>query len=413
MSGRRGYMNSIDNRESPAGFPVRIAQFALAAVAGAALAVAMQYLPGKSSRGKSSPPSRLIEPEAPATPLALKPSQTAEARPAPSRSDQESRGDSRTDSKSESATDSHRTTSESIRHEVGPAKFPGITEPAPGKLARLPFATSQPIAFVDVKVGDRVKKGWQVFSHWESPERLQAVKNELQRTKKQREIAQMRATAADQALARLEKLQGTVAPQELQDATSLAAIRHAEMEAADLLVSEVENRFVAMDFEFKQAFVTSPIDGIVAVADVAPGERRQLGDGFRGVIVLDPSVLQCRCLLTPEQAGVLERMMSSESPKPDDGARPIAVVEADGREWAAHVSSIGVLADTATGLIPVTLEVPNDDEKLRCGIRVEVRFAKPLVRQSLDNDPSKKQNSESTPAESPRSSSVEPESTQP
>jgi biotin carboxyl carrier protein len=52
----------------------------------------------------------------------------------------------------------------------------GITEPAPGRFAKLPLATSQPVAFVDVKPGDRVKKGWQVFSHWESPERLQVVK---------------------------------------------------------------------------------------------------------------------------------------------------------------------------------------------------------------------------------------------
>lgn len=247
----------------------------------------------------------------------------------------------------------------------------GVTEPAPGRFAKLPLATSQPVAFVDVKPGDRVKKGWQVFSHWESPERLQAMKNELEKSKKLLQIAKSRAESANQSLERLTKLQSSVSAQESQDGKTNASIRQSEVEAAELAVMEAENRFIAMDFEFKQAFVTSPIDGIVATVDVFQGERRQVGGGFRGVIVLDPRVLACRCLLTAEQ--VYELRSVTQSPTQNLTAK----VQLDGKEWAAKVTSCGVLAESSTGLIPVLLEVQNPDETLLCGVRFHVQLDVP------------------------------------
>lgn len=248
--------------------------------------------------------------------------------------------------------------------------FVGVTEPAPGHFARLPLATNQPVAFVDVKAGDRVQKGWQVFSHWESPERLQAMKNELERVRKQRDIAKTRAVAADAVVTRLEKLAGSVTPQELQDATTKASISRSELEAAEASVQEVENRFTAMDFEFKQAFVTSPIEGVVVAVDVVQGERRQVTESFRGVTVLDPRLLQCRVLVTPDQATALQQL-------PADSLH--VSIRTSGRTWPATVVHIGLLAEKSSGLIPILLEVENADESLRCGIRVDVDFSQPLV----------------------------------
>lgn len=245
-----------------------------------------------------------------------------------------------------------------------PLVVAGITEPAPGRFARLPLATSQAVAFVDVKPGDRIKKGWQVFSHWESPDRLQAARIEADKTKRALEIAKARAAGAEQTLERLTKLRGTTSAQEVQDAKMAVDVRRQELQSAELAVSEAESRFAAMDFEFKQAFVTSPIDGVVASVDVVLGERRQIGGAFRGVTVLDARVLQCRCMLTHEQASLL-----TQAP----GVRQ-AIVESDRQEWPATVTSIGSLADASSGLIPVLLEVQNPDESLRCGIRVSVRF---------------------------------------
>jgi multidrug efflux pump subunit AcrA (membrane-fusion protein) len=269
-------------------------------------------------------------------------------------------------------------------------QVPGLLEPAPGRFAKLPLATFQAVAFVDVQPGERVKKGWQVFSHWESPDRLQAAKTELAKTKKLLEVAKLQAAAAEKTVARLRKLTGAITSQEMQDAETAAEIRKQEFEGLQLAVSESESRFAALEFEFKQAFVTSPIDGIVAAVDVAVGERRQAGGPFRGVTILDPSVLHCRCLLDQEQVGRLQQLTAPSSTSPStqvsaeqdsttDAAETAptihAVVESEGRQWPATVTFIGLLTDASSGLTPVILEVPNPDAVLRSGTRVNVVLA--------------------------------------
>jgi multidrug efflux pump subunit AcrA (membrane-fusion protein) len=258
--------------------------------------------------------------------------------------------------------------SPSLANLTWPLVLTGITEPGYGRFAKLPLATNQPVAFVDVKPGDTVEKGWQVFSHWESPDRLQAIKNDVERTKKQRKIAQTRLAAAEQSLARLEKLTGKVTPQELQDAQTLVAIRRGESEAAELSVQEADNRFTALDFEFKQAFVTSPIDGIVVSVNVVQGERRQASESFRGVTILDPTVLNCRCLVTPRHAQWLRQ--------PRETA-PLMTIFDQEQSWPAKLVHVGVMAEGATGLVPVIFEVPNPDRNLLCGIPVQVRLELP------------------------------------
>jgi biotin carboxyl carrier protein len=260
-------------------------------------------------------------------------------------------------------------------------RISGLTEPAPGKYAKLPLATSQAVAFVDVKLGDRVKKGWQCFSHWESPERLQAVKADLEKTKKLLEVSRTRATAATQTVERLKKLrQGMLSAQELQDAETNAAVRQGELEVAQLAVHQSESQFTAMEFEFNQAFVTSPIDGVVIAVDVIPGERRQLSGPFRGVTVMDARVLHCRCVLNQQQLTILQRFIqktplaSADSSNTSEHLKKAldASVESDDRMWEATVKWIGLQADPGNGLIPVILEVQNPTEDLRSGIHVDV-----------------------------------------
>jgi multidrug efflux pump subunit AcrA (membrane-fusion protein) len=244
----------------------------------------------------------------------------------------------------------------------------GITEPSPDRYARVPLATSQAVAFIDVKVGEKVKKGYQLFSHWESPDRLQAFKIDVQKTKKLLELAETRLKSAEQNLARVEKLQDTASAQEKEDAETAASIRRQELEAAKLAVAEAERRFAATDFEFKQAFVTSPIDGVVAAIDLTPGERRQVGNAFRGVTVLDASVLHCRTLMSNEQIDTLNRWQSAQSTAADAGP----YVEHAGKRIPLKVVSIGLIADPATGLVPVTFEIQNPDVSLRVGVRLDV-----------------------------------------
>jgi multidrug efflux pump subunit AcrA (membrane-fusion protein) len=160
-------------------------------------------------------------------------------------------------------------------------------------------------------------------------------------------------------------------------------------------------RYAAAEFEFSQAFVTSPIDGIVASVAVVPGERRQLSTTFRGVTVLDPRLLQCRCLLSPVQAQKLDRLAlqhrSAWTAKATaigvaatGGSGPLsaaavaafdrllegltATVENGEQTWPATILHVGIRVDEQTNRVPVLLEVENPEERLRCGIGVEVCF---------------------------------------
>jgi multidrug efflux pump subunit AcrA (membrane-fusion protein) len=247
-------------------------------------------------------------------------------------------------------------------------RVPGLIEPTPARFAKVPLATSQAVAFIDVQVGDQVKKGFQLFSHWESPDRLQAMKLDVQKTKKLLEVAETRLKSAEQNLARVAKLDRTASAQEREDAETAAAIRRQELEAARLAVAESERMFAHTDFEFKQAFVTSPIDGLVAAVDVTLGERRQVGNAFRGVTILDSSVVNCRTLLNASQIETVRRIQNTESALPEAGPR----VEYAGRQIPAKVVTISAIADAKTGLVPVTFEVQNQDEILRVGVRVDV-----------------------------------------
>ncbi|MBI1934640.1 efflux RND transporter periplasmic adaptor subunit [Candidatus Peregrinibacteria bacterium] len=236
-------------------------------------------------------------------------------------------------------------------------RIPGVTEATPGRLAKITLATNQAIASVDVNVGDRVKKGWQVFSHFASPEGLEAMKKEILRTEHALTAATERSDAAHHTLARLRRAQSAVSAQELEDAHALASVRAAELAAANVARDMAVLRFAEADFHFQQAFVQSPIDGTVVEVSVTPGERRQIGGPFRGVVVLDQRTLSVRCPVTPAQQKILQCMSGG------DLTALHATVDVDGTTYPATVRSFGLL------------ELLNPREEIPCGIPVRVTFS--------------------------------------
>lgn len=250
-----------------------------------------------------------------------------------------------------------------------PLTMSGTTEAAPGRLARISLSTNQAVAFVDVKVGDYVKKGHQVFSHWESPEGLDATKTEITRAKHTLTAAAARSAVALQNLTRLLWIRDVIATQELEDAHALATVRAAELAAAKAALEIAELRSAEAEFHFQQAFVTSPIDGTVVEVSVTQGERRQIGGPFRGVTVLDTRVLSVRCTVTPAQLLILQRTSGKRAENMH------ATVDVGGKTYPATVKTIGLRADDGTGNTPVILEVQNADAELRCGIPVTVLFS--------------------------------------
>lgn len=247
----------------------------------------------------------------------------------------------------------------------------GITKAAPGRLAKISLATSQAVAFVDVKLGDRVKKGWQVFSHWESPEGLEATKKDIDRAQTILAASTARAEGASAHLARVQQAwqSRAVSAQELEEAETLARVRAAEVSAAHALLETAKLRFAEADFHFQQAFVTSPIDGAVVEVSVTPGERRQIGGPFRGVVVLDQRVLSVRCSVDPRKLQILRHMSGG------DVTALHATVNVGGKTYSATMKAVGLRADERTQLLPLILEVQNPTEELPCDIPVNVTFS--------------------------------------
>src|SRR5262249_30089738 len=112
--------------------------------------------------------------------------------------------------------------------------------------------------------------------------------------------------------------------------------------------------------------VTAGVDGVVASLSVTPGTVSEVGTSVWGEII-DPSVVDVRCDLTPPQADRVREGQPAE----------VFLEGQAGTAWKARVEVIGVAADRATGLVPVLLRLENSDRPPRCYVEVKVRFTEP------------------------------------
>lgn len=239
-----------------------------------------------------------------------------------------------------------------------------VTENAPGYLAKLPLATAEPVAFIDVQPGDRVEKGWQVFSHWESPERLQVIKVRLDRAKQLQAIAADQLEVAKRNAQRAHRLRKQLSGTEVDEIINTLRVRKKELAAATLRVSEAENRFEAENYEFKQSFVTSPIAGYVESVDIALGERRQVGGPFRGVTIVNVDKVYARGWLTFSDVDLFANTLKQNQ----------CAALSDGVRFKASVVMVGRIADSTTNQLPIVVEIENPEQKLRIGQVVKLEW---------------------------------------
>ena len=104
-----------------------------------------------------------------------------------------------------------------------------------------------------------------------------------------------------------------------------------------------------------------PIDGVVTSLDVVPGTMSRPGTTVWGEI-LDLSVIDVRCDVTPDQADQITQGQDAE-------------VTHKGRTevMKGQVANVGIAADRVTGKIPVLVRLKNPDTRLRCCIDVKER----------------------------------------
>jgi len=295
--------------------------------------------------------------------------------------------------------------------EGGPLVVAGKTQPAPGKAAKIAPAVLHPVEEVLVTVGAQVKKN-QVLVKIDEDEQaadtrarraavveLEAALLRLKAEPRQHDIEEAEASldtyrvAADATRELRERLEpswkkGSISEQHYRDAKADAARAAADFKAADARLNRLKKRpyehevaelkarvegakeaVKSAEAELEHYTVSAPIDGVVTSLDVVPGTVSRPGTTVWGEI-LDLSVIDVRCDVTPDQADQITQGQDAE-------------VTREGRTEAlkGQVAVVGIAADRATGKIPVLVRLKNPDNRLRCYIDVKVRFATPAVKE--------------------------------
>jgi HlyD family secretion protein len=287
-----------------------------------------------------------------------------------------------------------------------PDVFPGKTQPAPGRSARIAPAVLHPVVEVLVKPGDRVKKEQRLVElDADEPKAdlaskkaaLEAARASLARLRaepREEEIREAEAMlkVADVVLREarryLERIrpgweQGIVPEQRYHEARANLARGEAEHRAATARLAKLNRRAFAqevaeltakvaeaqanvksMEAELEHYTVVAPIDGIVSWLDVNLGTVARPGTTVWGEI-LDLSEIDVRCEVPPDVAGRLSPGETAE----------VLVRDERGTRLTGKIAVVGIAADPASrGGIPVLVRLPNRDGRLRCYVEVRVRL---------------------------------------
>jgi RND family efflux transporter MFP subunit len=207
--------------------------------------------------------------------------------------------------------------------------------------------------------GDRVKKGQPLvkLDDDEPQADVRAKKAILENARTTHEEAK-------EVWSRLTKASsegGVVSGQQLLEKRTLVIKTEREERAAKAALE-------AAQAELEHYTVAAPIDGVIAWLDVHPGMVSRPGTTVWGEI-LNLAEVDVRCEVTPEQADGL-------------AVGQVAEIRMDKRQevfGTGRVVFVGILADKATGLVPVLVRVANPKERLRCEIAVQVRFCSSLA----------------------------------
>jgi HlyD family secretion protein len=280
----------------------------------------------------------------------------------------------------------------------------GKTQPAPGKAAKIAPTVLHPVEQVLVTVGDRVKKDQPLVKIDEDEPaadmrarkaavvELEASLARLKAEPRQHDIDEaaaaletyrVAAKANEQLFERLQPAweKGAISEQRYHDARADRDRTQADARAAEARLKRLQKRpyeqevaeltarvvgakeaLRSAEAELEHYTVTSPIDGIVASLDVVPGTVSRPGTTVWGEI-LDLSVIDVRCDVTPDQADQITQGQDAEVTR-----------EGKSDVLKGQVVNVGIAADRQTGKIPVLVRVKNPETRLRCYIDVKVRF---------------------------------------
>jgi RND family efflux transporter MFP subunit len=227
----------------------------------------------------------------------------------------------------------------------------GRTESAPGRKGMIAPVPLHPVVEVLVNPGDRVNKG-QALVKLDDDE----ARAEVRVKRAALENARIDLQESRRYLGAIEKAISSV-PDVAHQKARVAAL------AAEMHERSAEAALESAQAELQHYVVTASIDGVVSWLDVSPGTVSRPGTSVWGEI-LDLSEIDVRCEVTADQA---DRASVGQ---------PAEVRSSEGNmgSGTGRVVFVGLTADRTTGLVPVVVRLPNPKERLRCGVRVHVRF---------------------------------------
>lgn len=234
-----------------------------------------------------------------------------------------------------------------------------------------------------VKRGDRVKAG-QVLVQLESTVEASSVELARYRTTMEGRLAsaKSRLEYAGQKLQRTQELQAKnyISAQVRDEADAERRITESE------LVDARENLEVAR-LEHRQALLVlgrrslrSPFNGVVVDRMQNPGDLAESGTGKTSILKLaQVEPLRVEVVLPIEAYGKIKKQSAAE-----------VTPEVIGGKYAATVSVIDSVFDSASGTFGVRLELPNTSAALPAGIRCKVSF--PSLKDIKPRKPATAQN---------------------
>lgn len=233
----------------------------------------------------------------------------------------------------------------------------------PTQMVEVASAVPGLVASVNVRRGDRVKKGQVLATLDDRAERAAMVVARYRATQTgPSELAARKIQFAQQRFHRREALakERLIASQDSDDAEGELRVAESELKVAaenrELAKLELEQHSVQVSLRT----VRSPIDGVVVEQLANPGESVEAGPGKQGIFKLAQiHPLRVHVILPKDQFGKVKVgdavTVKAESPVSES--------------LKATVKTVDRIINAASGTFVVWLELPNPDFRLPSGIR--------------------------------------------
>ena len=243
------------------------------------------------------------------------------------------------------------------------ADYPCLIEP--NQVLKLAAAVPGVVSSVDVRRGDRVKKG-QVVARLESD--VEEANAHIAHVRAANDTAvqsgQARVEFLKRKQGRNEQLRVTdaVSFAQLDEATADARVAEAQLREAGLNLTQAKLEAARAEGLLRQRRVVSPVDGVVTERALGPGEFRN--DQAYILVVAETNPLRVETYLPIALHGHVRVGDKVE-------VLPEAPV---GGAYEATVTVVDSVYNAASGTIGVQLLLPNPDARLPAGLHCTVRI---------------------------------------